>query len=187
MCFFPVSACSLSSWCPAYGQQNLTYFRTWGPIKLLWNKIEERDVYVNYNTVISVQKVLSGSGSAGRLRLMGKYIGHRLVARPDPVKTFWTDRTSWKASSFQYAVLHSLLMVLNRLKCWYNENWAKATKISLFFFPFFKLYELRNQFKHSEVNRFESSSFFLIHIGKFLTLIKFSKESVDGLSAPISV
>ena len=28
--------------------------------------------------VLSVQKVLSGSGRAGRLRLMGKYIGHSL-------------------------------------------------------------------------------------------------------------
>jgi len=30
--------------------------------------------------VLTVQKVLSGCGHAGRLRLRGKYIGHRLVA-----------------------------------------------------------------------------------------------------------
>jgi len=36
---------------------------------------------------------LSGSDRAGRLRLMGKYIGHRLVARPEPDNTFWTDGT----------------------------------------------------------------------------------------------
>jgi len=39
------------------------------------------------------QKVSSGSGGAGRLRLMGKYIGHRLVARPEPDNTFWTAST----------------------------------------------------------------------------------------------
>jgi len=43
--------------------------------------------------VIAVQKVLSGSGRTGRLRLMGKYIGHRLVARPELDNTFWTDST----------------------------------------------------------------------------------------------
>jgi len=36
---------------------------------------------------------LPGSGRAGRLRLMGKYIGHRLVARPEPDDTFWSDST----------------------------------------------------------------------------------------------
>ena len=44
--------------------------------------------------VLIVQKVLSGSDHAGRLRLMGKYIGHRLVARPELDNTFWTDSTS---------------------------------------------------------------------------------------------
>ena len=44
--------------------------------------------------VVSVQKVLSGTGHAGRLRLMGKYIDHRLVARPQPDNIFWTDSTS---------------------------------------------------------------------------------------------
>jgi len=39
-------------------------------------------------TVLAVQKVLSGSGRARRLRLMGKYIGHRLVARSEPANTF---------------------------------------------------------------------------------------------------
>jgi len=37
--------------------------------------------------VLAVQKVLSGSGRAGRPR-MGKYIGHRLVARPELDNTF---------------------------------------------------------------------------------------------------
>jgi len=43
--------------------------------------------------ILSVQKVLSGSRRAGSLRLMGKYVGLRLVARPEPVNTFWTDST----------------------------------------------------------------------------------------------
>jgi len=43
--------------------------------------------------VLPVQKVLSSSGRAERLRLMGKYIGHRLVARPELDNTFWTDST----------------------------------------------------------------------------------------------
>ena len=43
--------------------------------------------------VLSSQKVLSGSGRAGSLRLMGKYIDHRLVARPEPDNTFWDDST----------------------------------------------------------------------------------------------
>jgi len=33
--------------------------------------------------VLSSQNVSSGSGRAGRLRLMGKYVDHRLVARPE--------------------------------------------------------------------------------------------------------
>jgi len=33
---------------------------------------------MSYN-VLAVQKVSSGSGRAGRLRIMEKYIGHRLV------------------------------------------------------------------------------------------------------------
>ena len=40
--------------------------------------------------VLSSQKVLSGSGRAGRLRLMREYTDHRLVARPQPNNTFWT-------------------------------------------------------------------------------------------------
>jgi len=43
--------------------------------------------------VLSSQKLLSSSGRAGRLRLMGKYIDHRLVARTEPDNTFWTDST----------------------------------------------------------------------------------------------
>jgi len=39
--------------------------------------------------VLAVQKVLSGSGRARRLRLMGRYIGHRLVARLELDYTFW--------------------------------------------------------------------------------------------------
>ena len=34
---------------------------------------------------------VSSSGRAGRLRLMGKYIDHRLVARPELDISFWTD------------------------------------------------------------------------------------------------
>ena len=41
--------------------------------------------------VLSVQKLLFSSGPIGGLRLMGKYIDHRLVARPEPDNTFWTD------------------------------------------------------------------------------------------------
>ena len=47
-----------------------------------------------WTLLLAVQKVLSGSGRAGRLRPMGKYIGHRLVARPELDNTFWTDSTS---------------------------------------------------------------------------------------------
>jgi len=43
--------------------------------------------------VLSVQKLLSGSGRAGTLRHMGKYLGHRLAARPELDNTFWTDST----------------------------------------------------------------------------------------------
>ena len=52
-------------------------------------------VLLSLNTclVLSVQKVLSGSGRPTRLRLRGKYIGHRLVARPEPDNTFCTDST----------------------------------------------------------------------------------------------
>jgi len=39
--------------------------------------------------VLSVQKVLSGSGG-GRLRTTGIYICHRLVVRPEPDNTLWT-------------------------------------------------------------------------------------------------
>jgi len=38
--------------------------------------------------VLTSQKVLSGSGHAGRLRLMGKYIDHCLIARPELDNTF---------------------------------------------------------------------------------------------------
>jgi len=31
---------------------------------------------------------------SGRLRLLGKYIDHRLVARPEPDNTFWDDSTT---------------------------------------------------------------------------------------------
>jgi len=43
--------------------------------------------------VLAVEKVLYGSGRAGRLRLTGKYISHRLVARPELDNNFWTDST----------------------------------------------------------------------------------------------
>jgi len=44
-----------------------------------------------YALAPSVQKVLSGSDRAGRLRLMEKYVGLRLVTRPELYNTFWTD------------------------------------------------------------------------------------------------
>jgi len=47
--------------------------------------------------ILSIQKVLSGSGRAGRLPLMGKYICHRLLARPKLDNTFWTDSTIVKS------------------------------------------------------------------------------------------
>jgi len=43
--------------------------------------------------VLAVQKVFFGSDRAGRLRFMGKYIGHRLVARPELDNTLWADST----------------------------------------------------------------------------------------------
>ena len=46
--------------------------------------------------VLTVQKLLSGSGRAGKLRLMEKYIGHRLVARRELDNTYWTDSTRQK-------------------------------------------------------------------------------------------
>jgi len=47
---------------------------------------------------LAVQKLLPGSGRAGGLRLMGKYIGHRLVARPE------LDNTFKRAMSFVLSV-----------------------------------------------------------------------------------
>jgi len=38
--------------------------------------------------VLSVQKVFVGCGRAGRLCLMGKYVGHRLAARPEADNKF---------------------------------------------------------------------------------------------------
>ena len=43
--------------------------------------IGQRDI-ITYTGYWHSKKVSSGSGRAGKLRLMGKYIGHRLVARP---------------------------------------------------------------------------------------------------------
>ena len=48
--------------------------------------------------VLAVQKVLSGSGRAGRLRLIGKYSGHRLVVLLELDNTFWIDSTYSGAS-----------------------------------------------------------------------------------------
>ena len=42
--------------------------------------------------LLSDQKVVPGSGRAVGLRLIKKYLGHRLVARPE-TDTFWTDST----------------------------------------------------------------------------------------------
>jgi len=61
-------------------------------IFLLWNI--RCDLEENLINGLAVQKVLSGSGRAWGLRLMGKYIGHRLVARPEPDSTFRTDSTT---------------------------------------------------------------------------------------------
>jgi len=44
-----------------------------------------------FRRVLPVEKVFSGSGRAGGLRLTGKNIGHRLAARPVQDDTFWTD------------------------------------------------------------------------------------------------
>jgi len=44
--------------------------------------------------VLSIQKVWSSSGGTRRLRLR-KYIGHRLVVRPEP-NIFWNDSTLTK-------------------------------------------------------------------------------------------
>ena len=52
----------------------------------------DRQLSFTDGDVLAVQKVLSGSGRAGRIR-MGKYIGHRLVARTELENTFWTDST----------------------------------------------------------------------------------------------
>ena len=41
----------------------------------------------------SSPKGISGSGRDGRLRLMRKYIGYRLIARPELDNTFWTAST----------------------------------------------------------------------------------------------
>jgi len=58
-------------------------------------KIErERSNYLR--AVLSDQKTLSGSGRAVRLRLMGKYIIHRLVAKPETDDTFWNRLENWK-------------------------------------------------------------------------------------------
>jgi len=50
----------------------------------------------------SVQKLLPGSDRTGRLRLMGKYIGQRLVARPELDNTVWTESTSILKSSNRF-------------------------------------------------------------------------------------
>ena len=55
--------------------------------------------------VLAVQKVLSGSGRAGRLRLMGKYIGHRLVARSELDNIFSTDSTVANSDSASFSAV----------------------------------------------------------------------------------
>jgi len=54
----------------------------------------DRQLSFTDGDVLAVQKVLSGSGRAGRFRRIGKYIGHRLVARPELDNTFWTAITT---------------------------------------------------------------------------------------------
>jgi len=48
-------------------------------MKLLMPRREQESYVKTQHAVLAVQNVLSGSGHAGRLRLMGKYTGHRLV------------------------------------------------------------------------------------------------------------
>ena len=69
---------------------SLRYCSNW-----CWQKAEHErlEMHPFRAPVLAVQKVLSGSGRARRLRLMGKYIGHRLVARPQPDNTFCSDST----------------------------------------------------------------------------------------------
>jgi len=71
-------------------------------------------------TVLSVRKVLSGSDLGGRLRLMGKYIVHRRVARPEPDNIFWTDST-WPTQEMKSC--HKYFQEL-----W--SNWAVEVKNS---------------------------------------------------------
>jgi len=49
--------------------------------------------FIQLKPILAYQSKRSGSGRAGRLRLMGKYIGHCLLARPELDNTFWTDST----------------------------------------------------------------------------------------------
>ena len=84
--------------------------------------------------VLSFQKVLSGSGRARRLRLMGKYIDHRLIARTEPDNTFWDDSTDWNVREEQRSwpnlrykidILAIVIMV-----------WALAILIFVMMYPF---------------------------------------------------
>jgi len=75
--------------------------------------------------MLTSQKVLSGSGRAGRLRLMGKYIDHRLVARPEPDNTFRTDSTysrgqKWlTAGDFRFSIFVDS-MIKEKKPWWYS-------------------------------------------------------------------
>jgi len=58
--------------------------------KLPNQKRREKNTKHFLSKALAFQKVLSASGRAGRL-LMGKYFGHRLIARPELDNTFCTD------------------------------------------------------------------------------------------------
>jgi len=59
------------------------------------NPTEYRHRYWQRSNAIHSATETTGSGRAGGLRLMGKYIGHRLVARSELDSTFWTDSTNY--------------------------------------------------------------------------------------------
>jgi len=73
--------------------------------------------------VLSVQNVLSGSGRA-ELRLMGKCIGHRLVAPPEPDNTFWTDSTIINFLTKRYSCTPSFLNIVwvTYVKCIFDNG-----------------------------------------------------------------
>ena len=91
-------------WADCKNQEDGTLF-----LCFLWLPIisDYRCLFFLGAEVLAVQKVLSGSGRARRLRLMGKYIAHRLVARSELDSTFWTNsRLNFPQTEFR---LHTYL------------------------------------------------------------------------------